>query len=64
MLRVMLEAVYVDVDLGKVVGISPKPSFLALFNLKEPLTTTGAVLVTGDPDGIRTHDLRRDRPIC
>ncbi len=49
----MLEAVYVDVDMGEVVGISPKPSFLVLFNLKELLRTTGAILVTGDPDGLR-----------
>jgi site-specific DNA recombinase len=53
MLRVMLDAVYVDMTACKIVGIKPKPSFLPLFNLQEPLTADGRILVTGDPDGGR-----------
>ncbi len=64
MLQMMLEAVYVDVTRGEIVCLKPKPNFLPLFNLDAPIETIAGVLVTGDPDGIRTHDLRRDRPIC
>ena len=60
----MLEAVYVDVAKGEIVCVRPKSNFLPLFNLEAPVETRAGMLVTGDPDGIRTHDLRRDRPIC
>lgn len=53
-----------DVKKGEVVGLMPKPQFMPLFNLKRPIESGEMILVGGDPDGIRTHDLRRDRPIC
>ena len=64
LLKVMLDAVYVDMQTGKVVGIKPKPEFLPLFNLKEPVRAGEVVLVVGDPDGTRTHDLCLDRAVC
>ena len=33
----MLVAVYVDMQLGTVEGVKPKPEFLPLFNLAEPV---------------------------
>ena len=52
MLRLMLDAVYVDMPTGKVVGLKPKFAFLPLFNLEAPLEASEAILVTGDPEGI------------
>jgi hypothetical protein len=43
----MLDAVYVDMAQGVVLGLKPKPEFLPLFNLGEPVTTGDAELVTG-----------------
>ena len=43
----MLDAVYVDMAQGLVLGLKPKPEFLSLFNLGEPVTTGDAELVTG-----------------
>jgi hypothetical protein len=51
-LRMMLEAVYVDVGGGKIVFLKPKTNFLPLFNLEEPIETMAGILVAGDPDGI------------
>ena len=39
----MLDAVYVDMAQGLVLGLKPKPEFLSLFNLGEPVTTGDAV---------------------
>ena len=64
LLTMMLAAVYVDMKVGEVVGIEPKPEFLPLFNLKEPVRAGEKVLVTGDPDRIRTDDLCLDRAVC
>ena len=33
----MLDAVYVDMQLGTIEGVKPKPEFLPLFNLAEPV---------------------------
>ena len=63
-LTMMLDAVYVEMKSGEVVGIKPKPEFLPLFNLKEPVRAGERVLVIGDPDRIRTDDLWLDRPVC
>jgi hypothetical protein len=46
MLRTMLEAVYVDFTAKVVVGLKPKPSFLPLFNLGEPVGAGEIVLAT------------------
>ena len=42
-----LDAVYVDMTRGLVLGIKPKPEFLPLFTLGEPVTTGDAELVAG-----------------
>ena len=33
----MLDAVYVDMQARKIAGVKPKPEFLPLFSLKEPI---------------------------
>ena len=43
----LLDAVYVDMAQGLVLGLKPKPEFLPLFNLGEPVTTGDSELVTG-----------------
>ena len=47
LLSMMLDAVYVDMGQGLVLGLKPKPEFLPLFNLDEPVTTDDSELVTG-----------------
>ena len=47
MLSMMLDGVYVDMAQGLVLGLKPKPEFLPLFNLGEPVTTGDSELVTG-----------------
>ena len=54
MLSMMLEAVYVDMVQGLVLGLKPKPEFLPLFNLGEPVTTGDSELVTGGMEQSRT----------
>ncbi len=46
LLSMMLDAVYVDMAQGLVLGLKPKPEFLPLFNLVEPVTTGDSELVT------------------
>ena len=50
----MLDAVYVDMAQGLVLGLKPKPEFLPLFNLGEPVTTRDSELVTGGMEQGRT----------
>ena len=50
----MLDAVYVDMAQGLVLGLKPKPEFLSLFNLGEPVTTGDSELVTGGMEQGRT----------
>jgi len=50
----MLDAVYVDMTQGLVLGLKPKPEFLPLFNLGEPVTTGDSELVTGGMEQSRT----------
>jgi len=54
LLSMMLDAVYVDMAQGLVLGLKPKPEFLPLFNLGEPVTTGDAELVTGGMEQSRT----------
>ena len=54
MLIMMLDAVYVDMAQGLVLGLKPKPEFLPLFNLGEPVTTGDSELVTGGMEQGRT----------
>ena len=39
LLSMMLDAVYVEMAQGLVLGFKPQPEFLPLFNLGEPVTT-------------------------
>ena len=64
LLQMAVDAVYVDMVSAKVVAIKPKPAFLPLFRLEEPVTAGPTILVVGDPEGIRTPDLHRDRVAC
>jgi len=45
---------YVDMTQGLVLGLKPKPEFLPLFNLGEPVTTGDSELVTGGMEQSRT----------
>ena len=51
----MLDAVYVDMTQGLVLGLKPKPEFLPLFNLGEPVTTGDSELVTGGWSRVELH---------
>jgi hypothetical protein len=42
----MLDAVYVDMQLGTIEGVKPKPEFLPLFHLEKPVRAGETVLVT------------------
>ena len=46
LLTMMLDAVYVDMQSGTIEGVKPKPEFLPLFNLAEPVRAGETVLVT------------------
>ena len=53
LLRLMLDAVYVDMDTKEVTGLQPKPSFLPLFGLDEPVEAADLVLSTNlTPGGL------------
>ena len=45
----------------EVVAVKPRPELEPFFKLNLECHSKD---IAGDPDGIRTHDLRRDRPIC
>lgn len=47
LISMMLDTVYVDMEAGKIAGVKPKPEFLPLFNLKEPVRAGEINLVTG-----------------
>ena len=47
LLTIMLDAVYADMTHSLVLGLKPKPEFLPLFNLGEPVTVGDSELVTG-----------------
>ena len=50
LLKMMLDGVYVDMTETTVVAVQPKPPFLPLFNLKEPVRSGEALLVAGGID--------------
>ena len=58
LLIMMLDAVYVDMAQGLVLGLKPKPEFLPLFNLGEPVTIGDSELITW---GWRRVELYRER---
>ena len=57
--RIIFEEILVDDK--KVAAVKPQPELVPFFKLNYDCH---AKSIAGDPDGIRTHDLRRDRPIC
>ena len=65
-------APYCDPREGVVVGLRPKGPFVPLFRLCEGLVRTAPqpveggihIAVPGDPEGIRTPDLHRDKVAC
>ena len=67
-LRTMLDGVYVDVKTKRVVGIKAKAPFISVLRLCNQavrlIDEEGELLVAGDPEGIRTLDLHRDRVAC
>ena len=70
MLALMLEAVYCDTAIKKIIALKPRQIFLPLFALCNSLQEKNELIFLpdfvgiGDPDGIRTHDLHRDRVAC
>ncbi len=58
--RQLFDAVVVRDE--KVVTVRPRPELRAFFTLNEDARHVGSL--SGDPDGIRTHDLHRDRVAC
>ena len=70
MLAMMLEAVYCDAGLKRIIALKPRQVFLPLFTLCDSLQEKNGLIFSpdfvgiGDPDGIRTHDLHRDRVAC
>jgi hypothetical protein len=69
MLRSMIDRAYMEFRTGRIMEIVPNGSFRLIFEApgvtKPPGEKPGdSSLVIGDPDGIRTHDLHRDRVAC
>ena len=70
MLSITLEIVYCDTNQKRIITLKPRGVFLPLFALcdslreKEGLIFPQDFVGIGDPDGIRTHDLHRDRVAC
>lgn len=46
LLPMMFDSVNVDMQSGAIEGVKPKPEFLPLFNLAEPVRAGGTILVT------------------
>lgn len=55
LLTMMLDSVYVELQIGEIRGVKPKPEFLPLFNLKEPLKSGDSVLVTVGMERVELH---------
>jgi site-specific DNA recombinase len=65
MLRLALSGIYIDMETKRIVALQPRPCFMPLFRLCDAVTEQGPLLVgIGDPEGIRTLDLHRDRVAC
>ncbi len=69
LLRCMFESLYVEFRTGQIVEVVPRPGFRWVLEAAEITRPPGAVpddplLVIGDPEGIRTPDLHRDRVAC
>ncbi|MBT9161437.1 MAG: hypothetical protein DDT27_01549 [Dehalococcoidia bacterium] len=70
MLAIMLDAVYCDTNRKKIVALKLKSPFLPVFSLCDGLKENDGLIFMpelvgiGDPEGIRTPDLHRDRVAC
>ena len=69
MLTCMFEGMYLEFRTGQIVEVVPKPGFRWALEgagiTKPPGILPGdPSLVIGDPEGIRTLDLHRDRVAC
>jgi site-specific DNA recombinase len=65
MVLTALDAVYVDMDTGRLAAVQPKADFLPLLAAASPTWgLAGKSLLLGDPEGIRTPDLQRDKLVC
>ena len=64
LLSMMLDGIYVDMVQGLVLGLKPKPEFLPLFNLGEPVTTGDSELVTGGMEQSQTTPETRAGGAC
>ncbi len=51
----------IRIEDNKVVAVRPRPEFEPFFKLNFECHSKS---IAGDPDGIRTHDLQRDRLAC
>jgi site-specific DNA recombinase len=65
----MVESLYVDFKTGQVLELVPKPGFRCVFQgteIARPLACLASdhQLTIGDPEGIRTPDLQRDKLVC
>jgi hypothetical protein len=60
----MLDGVYVDMAQGLVLGLKPKPEFLPLFNLGEPVTTGDSELVIGGMEQSWAPNTRTPQQKC
>ena len=65
----MFESLYLELRTGQIVEVVPKAGFRWLLEgaeITRPSTPVadGPLLVIGDPEGIRTLDLHRDRVAC
>lgn len=69
-LTLMLDAVYCDLKKKEIIALKPKPPFLPVFSLCDGLKENDGLIFVpervsiGDPEGIRTPDLHRDRVAC
>ena len=65
----MIEGPYVDFNTGQLLEFVPRAGFRYVFEsagIAKPLAhlASGKQLAIGDPEGIRTLDLHRDRVAC
>ena len=60
-----MEKLYADFNNGQIVEIVPKEGFRYVLEATQIVRPQGAFELTiGDPEGIRTPDLHRDRVAC
>ena len=69
MVSCMFESLYLEFRTGQIIEVVPKPGFRWVFEGAEITKPPGDLpddpsLVIGDPEGIRTPDLQRDKLVC